>query len=137
MLAGDTCNLGVGWPVSNFLFIDDLVELYRVLLDKLPLGETFVTGPDNAVTIGELVDTDRDKLDWHGTVNWDTVPERAAEVPYLNSDPAKAKRLLGWEPQVSLMRGWSARSRSGGPERRPSRRSAPGASSVTRHERHS
>jgi nucleoside-diphosphate-sugar epimerase len=56
MLAGDEINLGVGWPVRNFLFIDDLVELYRVLLDKLPLGETFVTGPDNAVTIAELVD---------------------------------------------------------------------------------
>jgi nucleoside-diphosphate-sugar epimerase len=105
MLAGDEVNLGVGWPVRNFLFIDDLVELYRVLLDKLPLGETFVTGPDNALTIDELVIRIADKLDWHGTVNWNTVPERAAEVPYLNSDPAKAKRLLGWEPKVGLDEG--------------------------------
>jgi nucleoside-diphosphate-sugar epimerase len=105
MLAGDEINLGVGWPVRNFLFIDDLVELYRVLLDRLPLGETFVTGPDNAVTIAELVDLIAAKIGWKGTVNWDTVPERAAEVPYLNSDPAKAKRLLGWEPRVSLDEG--------------------------------
>jgi UDP-glucose 4-epimerase len=105
MLAGGEVNLGVGWPVRNFLFIDDLVELYRVLLDKQPIGETFVTGPDNAVTIAELVDVIAEKIGWEGVVNWDTVPEREAEVPYLNSDPSKAKELLGWEPQVSLDEG--------------------------------
>jgi GDP-4-dehydro-6-deoxy-D-mannose reductase len=105
MLTGDTCNLGVAWPVRNFLFITDLVEFYRVLIDRQPLGETFVTGPDNAVTIGELAELIALKADWHGTINWNTVPVRAAEVPYLNSDPAKARRVLGWEPQVSLSDG--------------------------------
>jgi GDP-4-dehydro-6-deoxy-D-mannose reductase len=105
MLAGEECNLGVAWPVRNFLFITDLVEFYRVLIDRLPLGETFVTGPANAVTIGELAELIARKLDWHGTINWDTVPARAAEVPYLNSDAAKARRVLGWEPRVSLDEG--------------------------------
>ena len=105
MLAGDTCNLGVAWPVRNFLHITDLVEFYRVLIDKLPVGETFCTGPDNALTIGELAELIAVKLDWHGTINWDTVPVRAAEVPYLNSTPSKAKRVLGWEPKVSLSDG--------------------------------
>jgi nucleoside-diphosphate-sugar epimerase len=105
MLSGDTCNLGVEWPVRNFLWIHDLVDFYRVVLDQLPLGETFVTGPDNAVTIGALTKTIQRKLNWDGQVNWGTVPERAAEVPYLNSDPAKAKRLLGWEPTVGLSEG--------------------------------
>jgi nucleoside-diphosphate-sugar epimerase len=107
MLEGDTCNLGVSWPVRNFLFITDLVEFYRALLAKMPVGETFVTGPMNAVTIGELAELIALKLDWHGTINWNTVPPRAAEVPYLNSDPAKARRVLGWEPQVSLDEGLS------------------------------
>ena len=105
MLAGDVCSLGVAWPVRNFIWIDDLIDLYRALLDQLPVGETFVTGPDNALTIGALVDMIAGKLDWQGVVNWETVPARAAEVPYLNSDPAKAKRLLGWEPTVSLDEG--------------------------------
>ena len=105
MLEGDECNLGVAWPVRNFLWIDDLVGFYRTVLDKLPIGETFVTGPDNALSIGSLVAKIADKLDWRGQVNWDTVPIRAAEVPYLNSDPKKAKRLLGWEPTVGLDEG--------------------------------
>jgi nucleoside-diphosphate-sugar epimerase len=102
MLAGDSCNLGVPWPVRNFLWIHDLVDFYRVIIDRLPLGETFVTGPDNALTIGELAGVIAAHLGWRGSINWNTVPARAAEVPYLNSDPVKAKRVLGWEPQVSL-----------------------------------
>jgi len=105
MLTGDECNLGVAWPVRNFLFITDLVEFYRTLIAKMPVGETFVTGPPNAVTIGELAELIALKLNWHGTINWNTVPERAAEVPYLNSDGAKARRMLGWEPKVSLSDG--------------------------------
>jgi UDP-glucose 4-epimerase len=105
MLAGDECNLGVRWPTRNFLYIDDLVEFYRVLLDRMPLGETFVTGPDEPLTIGELARTIALKLDWKGQINWDTVPVRAAEVPYLNSDPAKALELLDWAPRVSLTEG--------------------------------
>jgi nucleoside-diphosphate-sugar epimerase len=105
MLEGDVCNLGVAWPVRNFLWIDDLIDFYRVLLDRLPVGETFVTGPDNCVTIGGLAHLIRGKLDWPGTIYWGTVPERAAEVPYLNSTPAKALRVLGWEPRVSLDEG--------------------------------
>jgi GDP-4-dehydro-6-deoxy-D-mannose reductase len=105
MLAGKECNLGVSWPVRNFLFITDLVEFYRVLIDRLPIGETFVTGPANAVTIGELAGIIAAKLDWDGSLNWGTVPIRAAEVPYLNSDPAKARHHLGWEPQVNLSEG--------------------------------
>jgi nucleoside-diphosphate-sugar epimerase len=102
MLAGEECNLGVHWPVRNFIHIDDLVGFYRVLLEKLPVGETFVTGPDNPLTIRKLVELIADKMGWFGEINWGTVPVRAAEVPYLNSDPAKAKRLLGWEPQIGL-----------------------------------
>jgi nucleoside-diphosphate-sugar epimerase len=105
MLQTEECNLGVSWPVRNFLWIDDLVELYRVLLDQLPVGETFVTGPDNALTIEALVNLIGQKLRWGGVVNWGTVPERAAEVPYLNSDASKAKAVLGWEPKVSLDEG--------------------------------
>jgi nucleoside-diphosphate-sugar epimerase len=105
MLQGSECNLGAGWPVRNFLFITDLVEFYRVLLDKMPLGETFVTGPANAVTINDLAELIADKLDWRGNINWDTIPPRAAEVPYLNSDPDKARRWLNWMPQVNLDEG--------------------------------
>lgn len=105
MLAGDVCNLGARKPYRNFLFIDDLVALYRRIVDDRPVGETFVTGPDNALTIEDLADKIRGQLGWAGTINWDTQPPRPGEIFYLNSDPAKAGVVLGWAPKVDLDEG--------------------------------
>lgn len=107
MLAGDVVKLGASWPRRNFLYISDLIDLYLAVLaqpDKAT-GETFVTGPNNAVSIAELVDIVADVLQWGGTVEWDTLPERPGEIGLLNSHPAKARNVLGWEPKVSLREG--------------------------------
>jgi nucleoside-diphosphate-sugar epimerase len=107
MLQGDVCNLGEPDPVRNFLWIGDLVELYSRILSapELALGETFVTGPDNGLTIRELAHLIRSKLDWQGTINWHTIPKRPGEIYYLNSRADKAERVLGWTPKVSLSEG--------------------------------
>jgi nucleoside-diphosphate-sugar epimerase len=105
MLAGDVCNLGEPDPVRNFLWIDDLIDLYMVILEKMPIGETFVTGPKNGLTIQLLVNMIRNKLDWDGALNWHTIPKRPGEIYYLNSDPIKARILLGWWPKVPLNEG--------------------------------
>lgn len=107
MLAGDVCNLGEPDPVRNFLWIGDLVNLYTRLLEQpeLAKGETFVTGPDNGLSIRELADMVRDELDWRGTINWHTIPKRPGEIYYLNSRADKADRVLGWTPKVSLSEG--------------------------------
>lgn len=106
MLAGDVCNLGDRRPWRNFLHIDDLVELYRTVLEHpAAVGETFVTGPDNALPIGALAAAIAEGIGWDGRINWDTAPARPGEIFYLNSDPAKAARLLGWAPKVGLIDG--------------------------------
>jgi nucleoside-diphosphate-sugar epimerase len=107
MLRGDVCNLGDPDPVRNFLHIDDLVELYRTIVEApdKARGETFVTGPDNALSIRDLADKIRSLAGWSGRVNWHTIPRRVGEIYYLNSDPAKAGRVLGWAPKVPLDEG--------------------------------
>lgn len=105
MLKGDECLLGDPRPVRNFLYIDDLVDLYLTAFKSDVAGEVFVTGPNNGLTIEALVSKIAQKLDWQHKVKWYTRPVRAGEIFYLNSDPAKAKRLLGWEPKVSLDEG--------------------------------
>jgi GDP-6-deoxy-D-talose 4-dehydrogenase len=106
MLAGDVCNLGDWRPWRNFLHIDDLVELYRAVLEHpAAVGETFVTGPDNALPIGGLAALIAERLDWDGQTKWHTIEPRPGEIFYLNSDPAKAARVLGWAPKVSLVDG--------------------------------
>ena len=102
MLQGDHVKLGASDPWRNFLHIDDLVSLYRQIVHEQPVGETFVTGPDNAIPISELADRIGRIVGFEGTVEWNTVPPRVGEIFYLNSDPKKAKSLLGWEPKVEL-----------------------------------
>jgi len=107
MLWEDNCNLGNGDPIRNFIYIDDLIDLYMLLLEKYKdvRGETFVTGPDNGLTIKELVDLVAKQLNWSGEINWGTMPERPGEIYYLNSNADKAKKLLGWEAKISLEEG--------------------------------
>lgn len=107
MLEGQICNLGDPDPFRNFLFISDLVDLYKILLsdhDKVK-GQAYVTGPNNAIQIRDLATAIADKLDWSGQINWHTVDSRPGEIYYLNSDPKKAKEIFGWEPKVTLSEG--------------------------------
>lgn len=97
-------NLGYGEPYRNFLWIDDLIDLYETVLDKYQEanGEIFCTGPNNALSIKSLVSKIAEKIGWSGTVNWNTKPKRHGEIYVLNSTPEKAERLLGWKPKVEL-----------------------------------
>lgn len=101
------CKLGYREPYRNFLYIDDLISLYSTVLKNVHLakGETFCTGPDNAVQIKELAEMIKEKLGWQGEIVWGTKPERVGEIYYLNSTHEKAKRILNWEPKVSLSDG--------------------------------
>lgn len=107
MLKYGDINLGDPRPVRNFLFIDDLVSLYKHLLvaDSSVDGEVFNTGPANGITIAELVELCAEVIGWDGKINWNTRPRRPGEIFYLNSSCAKANDALDWRPIVGLHQG--------------------------------
>jgi len=108
MLKSDTINLGDPRPVRNFIFIDDLVDLYiETMYSKNPLilGESFNTGPDNGLSIERLFLKIAELIGWEGKVNWNTRPRRPGEIWYLNSTPKKAEEYIGWKPKVGLQEG--------------------------------
>lgn len=107
MLNRNVCNLGEAEPVRNFIWIDDLVDLYKTVLSKYDdsIGEVFCTGPDNGITIKELADMVKERTGFEGNINWNTIPKRPGEIYYLNSTNKKATDILGWEPKVSLSEG--------------------------------
>lgn len=99
-------NLGAAEPVRNFLFIDDLVALYKILLTAPGVnGQVFNTGPDNGLRIDTLVLMIARLLDWKGQVHWNTRPRRPGEIFYLNSSNKKITDVTGWEPRVGLYEG--------------------------------
>jgi nucleoside-diphosphate-sugar epimerase len=107
MLTSEVCKLGDPEPYRNFLYIDDLVDIYALMVAEPSKvrGQTFVTGPCNAITIRELAGIIREKLRWDGKIEWHTQPRRPGEIYYLESDAAKLKQYLGWEPRTSLSEG--------------------------------
>lgn len=108
MLANpEEINLGYRHPYRNFLYIDDLINLYATIIEKheTAKGHMFCTGPNNALSIESLVDIIANKIGWKGKVNWDTRPKRPGEIFLLNSTNEKANRLLGWTPKVDLDHG--------------------------------
>lgn len=100
-------SFGTPLPYRNFLHIDDLLGLYLAVLDnpEAARGEVFCTGPANALSIRELAGLIADKLGWQGTIHWHRKPARAGEIYYLNSTHAKATRVLGWAPKLTLHEG--------------------------------
>lgn len=97
-------NIGYKKPYRNFLYIDDLLSLYETVIEKYNIakGETFCTGPDNALSIDDLVNKIANKLNWNGNINWDTKPIRIGEIYILNSTNIKVTRMLSWEPTINL-----------------------------------
>ena len=108
MIKHKVVNFGNPEPVRNFLYIDDLVDLYLTLFKnnnpKL-LGESFCVGPPNGVTIMELARLIKTKLNWKGKINWYTREIRDGEIYYLNSTNKKVTEMTGWEPKITLDEG--------------------------------
>jgi nucleoside-diphosphate-sugar epimerase len=91
MLAGGPVRLGDPDPYRNFLHIDDLVALYRRVVEDRPIGETFVTGPNNALQIDDLAELCRKVTGYAGDIEWHTIPKRPGEIYFLSSSPVKAR----------------------------------------------
>lgn len=104
----DRINLGDPKPIRNFIFIDDLIDLYSTVIEsdnQKINGEVFNTGPPNGLTIKKLAEKIKGIMEWEGKINWYTREIRPGEIPCLDSTHEKAKKMLGWEPKVSLDEG--------------------------------
>lgn len=97
-------NLGNPASYRNFIYIDDLIDVWTTVVEKSQYtkNKIYTLGPNNAIQISALVDIIAKKLDWHGTINWNTKPQRPGEIYLLNSDANKIYSDLGWQPQIDL-----------------------------------
>lgn len=107
MLQGDVVNLGYAEPYRNFLFIDDLLAAWCAVIDNPDVcqGKIFTLGPDAPVKIRDYAERIAGKLNWSGTINWNTKPMRHGEIYWLNSNHDLITHTLGWRPQITLSEG--------------------------------
>jgi GDPmannose 4,6-dehydratase len=86
-------------------YAGDYVDaMWRML--QQPAPEDFVIGTGTAHSVRELCEVAfaHAGLDWQKFVTIDPALVRPAEVEHLLADPAKARRVLGWQPAVSFER---------------------------------
>jgi nucleoside-diphosphate-sugar epimerase len=100
-------NFGYKEPWRNLLYIEDLIDLYKTILNKWDDARDnfFCIGPDNALRMEDLAKMIAEKLDWKGKINWDKKPARVGEIYYLNSDNFLIEKILGWKPKTTLSEG--------------------------------
>ena len=103
----DNCNLGYQHPYRNFIFITDLLDAWESIITNFDQvsNNIFTLGPNNAISIEQYANCIADKLQWSGTINWNTKPVRPGEIYLLNSNEEKLKSMTGWYPKISLSAG--------------------------------
>ena len=93
-------------PKRDFIYIRDLCELIKNIIDKNTQNHIFNAGSGKSYTIKEVIDLVQ-------SLNKYNVPvevlghERRNEIHETQADISKAKELLGWEPKWSLKDGIS------------------------------
>ena len=105
MLTEDRLELN-GRPdlVRSFMYVDDHVRAYLYCMEKEAENQVFNFAPKKAYSIGEIVETCKELLNWKGEIVYGVKP-RPSEAMRLYSDASKAKRILGWEAKNNLEEG--------------------------------
>jgi nucleoside-diphosphate-sugar epimerase len=101
------CNLGYGEPYRNFIYVDDLINVWITLISNQTMcsGNVFTIGPDEPIQIKTHAKNIAELLNWQGTINWNTKPKRYGEIYLLNSSSTKLSELTGWYPATSYHEG--------------------------------
>ncbi len=79
---------------------DYIAAMWKMLQHDVP--DDFVIGTGEAHSVRDFLDEAFGyvNLDWHDYVKIDPRYFRPTEVDYLQADPSKAQKELGWEPRV-------------------------------------
>jgi len=98
---------GNGLQVRDLLFIDDLLEIYELILTKAKYLKStiFNVGGEikNSMSILELLDFI--KKEFKIKVKYKKKKKRSGDQKIYISDCSKAKKQLGWEVRTNIMQG--------------------------------
>ena len=100
--------LGDPKPIRDFVFEPDLLSAYVLAvesIDKKLLGESINIGTGKGITIRELAALIAKITGYKGKIQWNSFPKRSLEIPRLQVDNTKAKKMLKWKPKYTLEEG--------------------------------
>mmetsp|Transcript_25018 Transcript_25018/g.59438 ORF Transcript_25018/g.59438 Transcript_25018/m.59438 type:complete len:458 (-) Transcript_25018:413-1786(-) len=94
---------GDGSTSRDYTYVDDIVDGVVRAIDRAYPCEVFNLGKGSGTTLSEFIGL----VERHtGRVaNVRVMPEQPGDVPFTNADVSKARRLLGYEPRVTMEEG--------------------------------
>lgn len=95
---------GTGEEVRDFLHITDLARACLIMLEKYPVCDPVNVGYGKVTTIRQVVELILKAADYEDAeVIFDS--SRPTTIPFRMVDTSKAKRILGFEPKISIDEG--------------------------------
>lgn len=94
--------------IRDFIFIDDVVSAYLNVTGVLvPNGEIFNIGSGKQHSVKEIVDLCLEISRSKSEVRWGALSNQKRSVEPLRwqADISKAKKVLGWEPKITIEEG--------------------------------
>ncbi len=88
--------------VRDFLHVQDVVDAYRLLMEKGKPGEIYNVSSGKSVTIQDGLETMISLAHCSITVRMDPALVRPADTPIMIGDNSKLRRDTGWHPQWDL-----------------------------------
>jgi UDP-glucose 4-epimerase len=105
-LRGQRLRMTKGHQTRDFNYVTDLADGFvRAATTPGIDGEVINIGTGHEVSMRDIALTVLDLLDNPIQAEFGALPERPTEIPRMFADATKARRLLGWEPQVNLREG--------------------------------
>jgi UDP-glucose 4-epimerase len=96
---------GDGTATRDFVSVHDVVGMVMLMLENdAAIGKVFNCGTGQPTRIDELANI---VIDRYGNkkLKAELQPERPGDIKYSSADISLAKKVLGYEPEVSLMDG--------------------------------
>ncbi|WP_044557186.1 NAD-dependent epimerase/dehydratase family protein [Halobacteriovorax marinus] len=108
LLKGERFQMSSGEQRRDFIYIDDLVELFMAIINfNSPVTGTFNAGGGSSVQIKKIAMMIADKLSSESLIDIGHIKTRALESDEHLLDNSKASSLLNWNPTTSLEEGIS------------------------------
>lgn len=108
LLKGNVLRLGDTRPTRNFTYVDDIVTAFvRMAEEDAAVGQVVHFGSERDISIGDLARLTAQLMDRQTDIQFDKGrlrPEKS-EIHRVVADSSKARRLLGWQPEVPLEEG--------------------------------